>query len=265
MKRSRHTRRSRESIPISAIPWFSVVEIKTIAVGSRVSKSDAVEVDAVLSTPVDGGKQIEVASLDTIDLARLTTREPSEVEKFLKAAQSLGFFYLDLRNDTSVQELLAAMPAVYAVSKQYFDQSRELKMKDYREGQNAWQDRGYKMSEYDETFEIANDELAQRTLLLPSILKDKAEQLKHFSELCHSACQTMLSCLSDALKLDNTSRFEKSHGEGEPSDSGLKLIYEPSLTNLIDVGDNKHTDSGTFTLLFYDQWGLHVKLPEAKG
>ena len=106
--------------------------------------------------------------------------------------------------------------------------------------------------------------MAQRTLLLPSILNDKAEQLKHFSELCHSACQTMLSCLSDALKLDDTSRFEKSHREGELSDSGLKLIYEPSLSNLTDVGDNRHTDSGTFTLLFYDQWGLHVELPEAK-
>jgi hypothetical protein len=96
----------------------------------------------VLPTAVVGGKQIDVASLVTIDLARLIIRQPSEVKNLLKAAQSPGVFYLGLRNKPSAQQLLAGLPAVYAVSEKYFDQPRELKMKDYREGQNASQDRG---------------------------------------------------------------------------------------------------------------------------
>jgi isopenicillin N synthase-like dioxygenase len=111
---------------------------------------------------------------------------------------------------------------------------------------------------------MAYDELVQEPLQLPHPLDDDTEMLKQFSELCHSACHTMLSCLSKALKQDDAGRFENHHRKGEPSDTGLKLIYEPSLSKLADVGDNLHTDSGTFTLLFYEQWGLHIELPEAK-
>lgn len=54
------------------------------------------------------------------------------------------------------------------------------------------------------------------------------------------------------------------HRKGESSDSGLKLIYEPSLSKLANVSDNKHTNSGTLTTLFTDQWGLHSYLHEAE-
>lgn len=111
---------------------------------------------------------------------------------------------------------------------------------------------------------MADDEFVQGALQLPNALADNAELLRRFSKLCNSACHTMLSCLSKALKLDGVSRFENNHRQGEPSETGLKLIYEPSLAKLADVGDNIHTDGGTFTLLFYDQWGLHIELPEAK-
>lgn len=95
-----------------------------------------------LPTAVVGGKQIDVASLETIDLARLATADPDEVEKLLKASCSPGFFYLDLRNDPSGIRVLADLPAVYAISEKYFDQPHELKMKDYRDGQKPSQDRG---------------------------------------------------------------------------------------------------------------------------
>lgn len=111
---------------------------------------------------------------------------------------------------------------------------------------------------------MAYDELVQEALQLPNSLDNVTEMLKQFSEHCNFACHTMLSCLSNALKLDDTSRFETHHRKGEPSETGLKLIYEPSLNKLADVNDNLHTDSGTFTLLFYDQWGLHIELPDAK-
>ena len=111
---------------------------------------------------------------------------------------------------------------------------------------------------------MAYDELVQGALQIPNNLSNSAQLLRQFSQLCHSACETMLSRLSEALKLDDANRFERHHRKGESSDSGLKLIYEPSLSKLADVGENKHTDSGTFTILFTDQWGLHVYLPEAK-
>jgi len=111
---------------------------------------------------------------------------------------------------------------------------------------------------------MAYDELVQGTLQIPNNLGNSAQLLRQFSILCHSACETTLSRLSEALKLDGANCFERHHRKGEPSDSGLKLIYEPSLSKLADVGENKHTDSGTFTITFTNQWGLHVYLPEAK-
>lgn len=106
--------------------------------------------------------------------------------------------------------------------------------------------------------------MMQGTLPLPAPLVDKAELLNRFHKSCYAASHTMLSCLSDAFELEDASRFENSHRAGEVSDTGLKLISEPALSALADVGENKHTDSGTFTLLFYDQWGLHVRLPDTE-
>ena len=111
---------------------------------------------------------------------------------------------------------------------------------------------------------MAYDELVKGSLQLPPTINSDTELIKHFSENCHTACDTMLSCLSDSLNLDTSTRLERHHRRTETSDSGLKLIFEPSLAKLSDVGENKHTDSGTFTLLFYEQWGLHVYLPDEK-
>lgn len=97
---------------------------------------------SITPTTTIHGTKIDVAPLQTIDLARLATRESGEVQKLLRAAQSPGFFYLDLRNDLSTKELLLDLPAVYAISEKYFEQPHEVKMNDYRQGQKASLDRG---------------------------------------------------------------------------------------------------------------------------
>jgi isopenicillin N synthase-like dioxygenase len=101
-----------------------------------------------------------------------------------------------------------------------------------------------------------------KSLVPPSILIEHAGLLERFLSLSHRITYTMLSRLSDALNLVGDHRFENSHREGEPTDTALKLIYEPTQACLADVVENKHTDFGTLTLLFGEQWGLHVELPE---
>ncbi len=86
------------------------------------------------TTTIDG-HQVDVASLETIDFGRLATKEPDEVEKLLNASQMPGFFYLDLQNERTKQ-ILADLPAIYAASEKYFDEPHEVKMKDYRDGQD---------------------------------------------------------------------------------------------------------------------------------
>lgn len=88
------------------------------------------------------GHEIEIASLETVNYGRLAAREPDEVEKLLKACQMPGFFYLDFQTGPA-KELIAEISDIYSVSKQYFDQSQEVKLKDYRPEQDRSRDRGW--------------------------------------------------------------------------------------------------------------------------
>lgn len=88
------------------------------------------------------GHEIDVASLETINYGRLSAQEPAEVEKLLRACQMPGFFYLDFQHGPA-EELITDVREIYAVSKQYFDQPQEVKMKDHRAEQDPSQDRGW--------------------------------------------------------------------------------------------------------------------------
>lgn len=107
--------------------------------------------------------------------------------------------------------------------------------------------------------------MVQGKLVLSKPFSDHTTLLEQFSSLCHSVNWTLLSCLSDALKLDDASRFENYHSDGKPSDTSVKLIYEPTRSKLADNPDTTHTDSGTLTQLFCDEWGVMLERPETKS
>ena len=107
--------------------------------------------------------------------------------------------------------------------------------------------------------------MTQGTLTLSPALREKAELLDRFSTFCQSACQTMLSCLSDALQRESSGRLESLNRDGKPSDTGLILISEPTKKKLADCADNTHTDGGTLTLVFSDAWGTMIEDPESKA
>jgi isopenicillin N synthase-like dioxygenase len=73
----------------------------------------------------------------------------------------------------------------------------------------------------------------------------------------------MLSALSTALGLRGYDRFETSHRNGHKSNSTLAMFrYIPGdITSSKEVGHQKHTDIGSLTLLFSEQWGLQVQRP----
>jgi isopenicillin N synthase-like dioxygenase len=80
-------------------------------------------------TAIVEGTRIDLAPLEIIDFGRLATKEPGEVAKLLKSCQSPGFFYLDLQNDTILDDL----QDVLRITEKYFDQPHHVKMKDFRE------------------------------------------------------------------------------------------------------------------------------------
>lgn len=105
--------------------------------------------------------------------------------------------------------------------------------------------------------------MGKRELKLPNILKEAQPVLCQFSKICHSAALDLLNHLSEYINTSiPTTPFSAHHQDSQFSDSGLKLVYEACIPNKSQVIENKHTDSGTFTILFYEEWGLHVQLAD---
>ena len=107
--------------------------------------------------------------------------------------------------------------------------------------------------------------MKQGSLSFPAPLDEHAETLKHFSSLCDEVNKEVLARLSDALHLQDASRFENFHREDEPSDTALNLIYSPAKPKRADAPDTTHTDTGTLTSLFCDDWGIMIEDPETKS
>ncbi|KAK7540667.1 uncharacterized protein J3D65DRAFT_616071 [Phyllosticta citribraziliensis] len=210
----------------------------------------------------------DVAALATIDILKILNRDAAEQRKLFEAAQSPGIFHLDFSNYR--EGVLDALDQMYALSDRYFAQSAAEKEKDVRTDQLPSQDRGYKKSENDETFEMADDELLRGGFIeLPTSIADKTELIKRFNEVCHIASLSLLGSLFHSLAQEVHPSYDPDivlghHSHAFTSDTGLKLIYEPTVAQAADVVENKHTDSGTFTLLFYTEWGLHVFLPSTQ-
>ncbi len=105
--------------------------------------------------------------------------------------------------------------------------------------------------------QLSRDEMTMpgaSTSPLPQIFQDNWEKIAEFCTGCDEACLTVLSSLS--------AEYAMHHRADQPSDTGLKLVLQPSLAKLSDVGDTLHTDSGTLTLLFCKDWGIHAFLPD---
>ncbi|BAE54900.1 unnamed protein product [Aspergillus oryzae RIB40] len=99
-------------------------------------------------------------NISTIDFAKLDQFDAGEgygdeVNKLLNAVCSPGFFYPDFKNAFGTKLVLREVKDAYAASDRYFDQSLETKMKDFRKGQPASSDRGYKFCETNESFEVS--------------------------------------------------------------------------------------------------------------
>lgn len=90
--------------------------------------------------PHELGVNLNMAHLETVDLARIVTGDSQERRKLYDAAMYPGAFFLDLKS--SDEAILDALPRLYALSDQYFQRPREEKWKDFRKDQPASSDRG---------------------------------------------------------------------------------------------------------------------------
>lgn len=113
--------------------------------------------------------------------------------------------------------------------------------------------------------QVARAAIIEKSANIPEIVTENIALFDSYISLSQHITQTMLCCLSDALELDDTRRLESSHRPGKPTNTTLVLLSYPPNTDNHHVGHNKHTDIGSLTLLFSDQWGLQVVTPGTRS
>ncbi|KAJ1711851.1 hypothetical protein F9C07_2280068 [Aspergillus flavus] len=184
-------------------------------------------------------------NISTIDFAKLDQFDAGEgygdeVNKLLNAVCSPGFFYPDFKNAFGTKLVLREVKDAYAASDRYFDQSLETKMKDFRKGQPASSDRGYKFCETNESFEMSSDEMSDGSLSLPEVLAVTESSLNSLHQHCYIAANMLLDCLSNALNipineyhrdiLPNEWAFPK------PPAPGCAIVYGGNFLKLMSNG-----------------------------
>lgn len=101
------------------------------------------------STTVSGHK-IALAPLATVSYARLAAPEPdaAEVRKLVTAAQSPGFFYLDLREAPDAGRYIEQVQALYGLGGRFFREPEDAKMRNFVEGE----EKGYERTPFPFSF-----------------------------------------------------------------------------------------------------------------
>ncbi|PVH96073.1 putative 2OG-Fe(II) oxygenase family oxidoreductase [Periconia macrospinosa] len=213
---------------------------------------------------------LKVAHLETIDFSKLLAHEEAEVSKLMSACTTAGFFYVDLQGQSG-RGLLEDEENMYKTMSEFFDQPLDVKMKEDR----GTHKHGYKppgvfagvktnSRDNYETLKVARDEMGAKSPLLPSVIKQHPRLFDDFISKAHLVTMTIMHCLSNALHVDATNRFEQHHRDEADSNTTLVLLRYPKDVSSTCVGHNQHTDIGSLTLLFSKQWGLQILSPETQ-
>lgn len=108
---------------------------------------------------------------------------------------------------------------------------------------------------------MPRDDFLKGDEFLPRGLTKDMELFRRDLNYSHDVTRTILSCLSDLLH--PYTRFEDFHRSDEASQSSIIYFRYMKQTKQEQekqsgVGHNMHTDLGTLTLLYTENWGLQV-------
>lgn len=126
-----------------------------------------------------------------------------------------------------------------------------------------------------------NEKLSHRALgdvdnPLPEFFQTQRELFESYVQQSRAVTLQLLASLSNAMHLPTPERYENYHRTSQESNSTLVLLKYPYCTDPAEsslsskptlttkIGHNKHTDIGSLTFLFTDQWGLQVLARESE-
>ena len=110
---------------------------------------------------------------------------------------------------------------------------------------------------------MARDDVLKAKAGIPALLQSTESIISQFIVHSHAITKTLLASLSSGLALPSDHDVELTHHETSSSASGLKLESVPLEERLEDVPPSEHTDGGTLTLLFCDDYTTELQLPHS--
>jgi isopenicillin N synthase-like dioxygenase len=97
---------------------------------------------------------------------------------------------------------------------------------------------------------------------LPVTVKEHMDLFDNFISVSHAVVIKLLERLSTALGLVGELRFEERHRADVPSRTTIVLFrYPRQVVEGGGIGHNMHTDIGSLTLLFCQDYGLQILSP----
>ncbi|EGX90503.1 2OG-Fe(II) oxygenase family oxidoreductase, putative [Cordyceps militaris CM01] len=214
------------------------------------------------------GKVADVAELQTINFSRLISQEPVELKKLLHLCQTEGFFYLDLQGLDS-SRMLEDLQNLLAVMKRFFDsplhEKNERGFESQRDGYEAIGTHAGIVEGTRDGYETLK--VSRLWAEMSCIVKNEVPTFRNFVAGSSIITRLILASLSNAMGRSGDTRFECFHRDNEPSNTTLVMFrYVPGdLRTDQRVGHQQHTDIGSLTLLFSEQWGLQVQRPGAEA
>ncbi|KAE8385472.1 Clavaminate synthase-like protein [Aspergillus alliaceus] len=211
---------------------------------------------------------IPIAPLPTISYDKLLTGDPEEIARLLGNCQSLGFFYLDLTG--AAQVVLNNSRDVFKLMEVYFEQPLDVKLRDLRHSVTHGYTptgtyTGARRGERDcyETLKVAQGEMKSRAPQLPGTVRMNIDLFDSFISGSHAVVRKILESLSTGMGLTGDLRFENQHRANVPARTTMVLFrYPRQLHEGGGIGHNMHTDIGSLTLLFCEDYGLQILHPE---
>ncbi|KND92420.1 Gibberellin 20 oxidase 4 [Tolypocladium ophioglossoides CBS 100239] len=216
---------------------------------------------------------LPVAALPTVNYRALLNGDAAEAAKLLSVSVREGFFYLDLQDGGSATTL-ENVEQLYQFMRAWFNQPAETKLQDlqsnYTDGYKAT---GFFAGSYDGTRDAYESLKVSHKALHAAAASPTAGVQSHrglfeaYLAQANTIARQLLASLATAMRLPPAERFETFHQTSEDSNSVLVLLrypYDPPAQQSKSVGHNKHTDIGSITVLFTDQWGLQVMAADSQ-
>ena len=210
---------------------------------------------------------IDAVPLFSIDYAKLKAADEIETQRFFKACQELGFFYL-ANSGIDPSEM-------FSVCDDFYNNTSEEEKKKYDMGETG-NYYGMKMKgsgivdskgtpDSNEFFNLSKDDLLGndvKPLPKPPVLEQNKDKVATYMRQCHSVIITLLEIISTSLGIP-ANTLPDIHRIDHISGDMIRLIkaYNPTVQDEQQCALGEHTDFGSITILYNNLGGLQLKDP----